>query len=297
MTTVRRSKHRRGTWTKIFGWGPPALGALRRGHLRHGERAAGPHAGAARQLPAPGHVRRVGVRTRPFRRDHHPAAVPDVRRRGGARGARRIARGELPAAAVVVDVLRRRLHRGGGQAACSRLVRPPPADQDATGRRRARSPVGLGFAAFESAGYALVASFTVHGLSLVDLVSTELLRGLLTPFGHAVWIRGGPCRPSPALTLASSPPTRIDPRAANCGNGLGPSGGSGAAPPAPAGPACPAKPTLPPAVATSGLMPVTRAARDASNMSIRPAGLKLRVARTAARAGHPVPVRPRRPTK
>ena len=45
--------------------------------------------------------------------------------------------------------------------------------------------VGLGFAAFESAGYALVASFTVHGLSLVDLVSTELLRGLLTPFGHA----------------------------------------------------------------------------------------------------------------
>jgi len=47
--------------------------------------------------------------------------------------------------------------------------------------------VGLGFAAFESAGYALVASFTVHGLSLVDLVSTELLRGLLTPFGHAVW--------------------------------------------------------------------------------------------------------------
>jgi len=47
--------------------------------------------------------------------------------------------------------------------------------------------VGLGFAAFESAGYALVASFTVHGLSLVDLVSTELLRGLLPPFGHGVW--------------------------------------------------------------------------------------------------------------
>jgi protease PrsW len=47
--------------------------------------------------------------------------------------------------------------------------------------------VGLGFAAFESAGYALVASLTVHGLSLVDLVGTELLRGLLTPFGHGVW--------------------------------------------------------------------------------------------------------------
>jgi len=47
--------------------------------------------------------------------------------------------------------------------------------------------VGLGFAAFESAGYALVASFTVHGLSLTDLVETELLRGLLSPFGHGVW--------------------------------------------------------------------------------------------------------------
>ena len=47
--------------------------------------------------------------------------------------------------------------------------------------------VGLGFAAFESAGYALVASLTVHGVSLTDLVETELLRGLLSPFGHGVW--------------------------------------------------------------------------------------------------------------
>jgi hypothetical protein len=79
-------------------------------------------------------------------------------------------------------------------------------------------------------------------------------------------------------------------------NGLGPSGGSGAASPHRRA-ACPAKPTLPTAVATTGLMPVTRAARDASTMSILPARLKLRVARTAARAGHPVPVRRRRPTK
>lgn len=76
--------------------------------------------------------------------------------------------------------------------------------------RRARdgallgATVGLGFAAFESAGYALVASFTVHGLSLVDLVSTELLRGLLTPFGHGVWtaIAG-------ALLFAGSDRTRF----------------------------------------------------------------------------------------
>lgn len=47
--------------------------------------------------------------------------------------------------------------------------------------------VGLGFAALESAGYSLVASLTVRGLSLTDLVETELLRGLLSPFGHGVW--------------------------------------------------------------------------------------------------------------
>jgi RsiW-degrading membrane proteinase PrsW (M82 family) len=60
--------------------------------------------------------------------------------------------------------------------------------------------VGFGFAAFESAGYALTAMITAHGLSLMDLVSTELLRGLLAPFGHGLWtaILGGvlfsPCR-------------------------------------------------------------------------------------------------------
>jgi protease PrsW len=47
--------------------------------------------------------------------------------------------------------------------------------------------VGFGFAAFESAGYALAASLTVQGMSLVDLASTELLRGLLAPVGHGLW--------------------------------------------------------------------------------------------------------------
>ncbi|QFZ19228.1 PrsW family intramembrane metalloprotease [Saccharothrix syringae] len=47
--------------------------------------------------------------------------------------------------------------------------------------------VGFGFAAFESAGYALTAMITANGLSLVDLVSTELLRGLMAPFGHGLW--------------------------------------------------------------------------------------------------------------
>ncbi|MDS0134624.1 MULTISPECIES: PrsW family glutamic-type intramembrane protease [unclassified Amycolatopsis] len=53
--------------------------------------------------------------------------------------------------------------------------------------------VGFGFSAFESAGYALTSLFTDRGLSLTDLVTTELLRGLLAPVGHGLWtaILGG----------------------------------------------------------------------------------------------------------
>src|SRR3954451_10164931 len=53
--------------------------------------------------------------------------------------------------------------------------------------------VGFGFAAFESAGYAFTALFTEHGLSLMQLVETELLRSLLAPLGHGLWtaILGG----------------------------------------------------------------------------------------------------------
>src|SRR3954454_120770 len=53
--------------------------------------------------------------------------------------------------------------------------------------------VGFGFAAFESAGYAFTALFTEHGLSLMQLVQTGLLRGLLAPVGHGLWtaILGG----------------------------------------------------------------------------------------------------------
>lgn len=53
--------------------------------------------------------------------------------------------------------------------------------------------VGFGFAAFETAGYAFNALLTVRGLSLMQLVETELLRGVLAPFGHGLWtaILGG----------------------------------------------------------------------------------------------------------
>ncbi|MEN3310416.1 MAG: protease PrsW [Micromonosporaceae bacterium] len=53
--------------------------------------------------------------------------------------------------------------------------------------------VGFGFAAFETAGYAFNALLTVRGLSLTNLVQTELLRGVLAPVGHGLWtaILGG----------------------------------------------------------------------------------------------------------
>ncbi|MGH4035531.1 PrsW family intramembrane metalloprotease [Actinomycetota bacterium Odt1-20B] len=53
--------------------------------------------------------------------------------------------------------------------------------------------VGFGFAAFESAGYAFNAVVTMRGLDLRSLMETEILRGLLAPFGHGLWtaIAGG----------------------------------------------------------------------------------------------------------
>src|SRR5919107_6186059 len=53
--------------------------------------------------------------------------------------------------------------------------------------------VGFGFAALESAGYAFTALFTPNGLSLLNVVETEVLRGALAPVGHGLWtaILGG----------------------------------------------------------------------------------------------------------
>ncbi|MEV0582783.1 PrsW family glutamic-type intramembrane protease [Nonomuraea sp. NPDC050310] len=47
--------------------------------------------------------------------------------------------------------------------------------------------VGFGFASFESAGYAFNALFTDDGLSLIQMVETEILRGVLAPVGHGLW--------------------------------------------------------------------------------------------------------------
>ncbi|MFJ8577213.1 PrsW family intramembrane metalloprotease [Micromonospora sp. NPDC093277] len=47
--------------------------------------------------------------------------------------------------------------------------------------------VGFGFAAFETAGYAFTSLFTAHGLSVTQLVGTEVLRSVIAPFGHGLW--------------------------------------------------------------------------------------------------------------
>lgn len=53
--------------------------------------------------------------------------------------------------------------------------------------------VGFGFAALESAGYAFNAAVSTEGIDLRALLETEILRGVLAPFGHGLWtaIAGG----------------------------------------------------------------------------------------------------------
>ncbi|MFF1449405.1 PrsW family intramembrane metalloprotease [Streptomyces sp. NPDC058274] len=47
--------------------------------------------------------------------------------------------------------------------------------------------VGFGFAALESAGYAFNAAVSLQGIDLRALLETEILRGVLAPFGHGLW--------------------------------------------------------------------------------------------------------------
>ncbi|MBK6013598.1 PrsW family intramembrane metalloprotease [Streptomyces sp. MBT53] len=47
--------------------------------------------------------------------------------------------------------------------------------------------VGFGFAALESAGYAFNAAVSTKGIDLRALLETEILRGVLAPFGHGLW--------------------------------------------------------------------------------------------------------------
>jgi RsiW-degrading membrane proteinase PrsW (M82 family) len=77
--------------------------------------------------------------------------------------------------------------------------------------------VGFGFAALESSGYALASLFVLQGnqlvLSLSSVLVTELVRGVLAPFGHGLWsailggvifhaARGGRLRPTWGVLVA-----------------------------------------------------------------------------------------------
>lgn len=47
--------------------------------------------------------------------------------------------------------------------------------------------VGLGFGAFETSGYTLTWGVSADTFSLRDMVSEEVLRAVIAPFGHGIW--------------------------------------------------------------------------------------------------------------
>src|SRR5215207_6861474 len=47
--------------------------------------------------------------------------------------------------------------------------------------------IGAGFAAFESAGFALRSAITPDGIDLVGLLQSEVVRGVFAPLGHVLW--------------------------------------------------------------------------------------------------------------
>jgi protease PrsW len=91
-------------------------------------------------------------------------------------------------------------------ALARRLPRYTPRDGMVLG-----AAVGFGFAALESAGYAFTALFGSSGLSLLNLVETEALRGILAPFGHGLWtaILGGALFATAARSRHGRPRLRV----------------------------------------------------------------------------------------
>src|SRR5215211_3512495 len=108
-------------------WRPGVVGAGSGGHLHHPERQPGPHHHPARQLPGPGHLRRLCLRSRRPSR-HRPADPHRLRLRRRAGRAWRLTPGSrVPQPTVHPDLPRRRADRGGGQAGRSVTAGPPPA--------------------------------------------------------------------------------------------------------------------------------------------------------------------------
>src|SRR6266542_2060614 len=101
----------------------------------------GPHRDPHRQLPGPGHLRRLRLPARRRGRER-PAHLHGVHLRRHARGARRLAAGSgIPEAADRRHLRLRRADRGGGQAGGAVADRPAPAPlhharRDRAGRRR-----------------------------------------------------------------------------------------------------------------------------------------------------------------
>jgi hypothetical protein len=133
----RRSRGGRPVAPPLAAAVPVRAGAVaghRRGHVPHRERDLDPDPGPARQLPRPGHVRRLGLGAPGHRGADHELAAHDVRRRRRAGRARRLGAGGVPARPLAVAVPRRRAHRGGGQARRARRVHPPADHQVGPGR-------------------------------------------------------------------------------------------------------------------------------------------------------------------
>src|SRR6266511_2871541 len=111
------------------------------GHLRDPQPQPGPHRDPHRQLPGPGHLRRLRLPARRRGRER-PAHLHGVHLRRHARGARRLAAGSgIPEAADRRHLRLRRADRGGGQAGGAVADRPAPAPlhharRDRAGRRR-----------------------------------------------------------------------------------------------------------------------------------------------------------------
>ena len=121
------------------------------------------------------------------------------------------------------DIRRRRARRGDREGGRPRPHRDEGAGEAGAGRDDPRATVGAGFAAFESAGYAL-STFLDHRADhpVLHIVSTEAQRAVVSPFGHLTWTsliggaifaawRGGgfgPISRSPGRSRASSRCTR-----------------------------------------------------------------------------------------
>src|SRR4030095_12602202 len=172
---------------------PAAVGRQRGGHLLDRQHQPGAHRHPARQLPGPGGLRQLCLWPRRPGRD--PSAdLRRVRLRRRARGTWRLGPGGgVPHPALGGHLPRRGAGRGGGQAGRPVAAAPAAAPLHHARRDRARGRRRLGVRRPGERRVRVQRAVHHGGLSLPNLVETEVLRGLLTPLGHGLWtaILGG----------------------------------------------------------------------------------------------------------